>query len=128
MRLIACIAVLLTCFFTTGSYASAQTNRSVSVTSVTAAMDSSGVNITIDRGSTTAASNLAPGSPVIIITSSSTDRSVICTIDPDTEGGDIDVGARGSLQVTWDSGDIVFDAPSIRVAGVMAQLDCEAAD
>ena len=128
MRLIACIAVVLTCFFTTGSYVAAQTTQFVSLTSVTAAMDSSGVSITIDREPTTTVSTTAPGSPVIIVTNSSTDESVVCTIDAESDEGDIHVRAGGSIQVTWNGTDIDFDAPSIRIAGVMAQMSCEEDD
>jgi hypothetical protein len=128
MRLIACIAVALTCFFTTGSYVAARTTQVVSTTIVIAATDSSGVSITIDREATTTASTTAPGRPVITITNSSTDETVVCTIGLGSDKGNIRVRAGGSIQVTWNGTDIAFDAPSIRMAGVMAEMSCEEDD
>lgn len=128
MRRIVFIATLLILCSTTGPAVSAQQTQIAHSGSVTAAMDSSGVSITIEPDGMT---NLSGASTMnITVESLLSDNTMSCSLDRSTDSGDITVLANGNIEVSWggDEADrVVIEVPSIRIAGILASFTCEPA-
>lgn len=128
MRRIVFTASLVIFWFTAAlSMASAATTTGSSV-SVDAAADSSGVSITINQSSDPNEDS-SRQSMSIIVSSASTDETLICTLASDTS--EVKVRHNGAIDVTWSidsETNVTFTAPSIRVAGILSNFTCKSAD
>lgn len=128
MRRIVFIATLLMLSSTTGLAVSAQQTQVAHSNSVTAAMDSSGVSITIEPDGMT---NLSDASTMnITVESLLSDNTVSCRLDRSTDSGDITMQANGNIEVSWgveEEERVVIEVPSIRIAGILASFECEPA-
>lgn len=128
MRRVACIATLLMLCSTSGLAVSAQETQITHFNSVTAAMDSSGVSITIEPDGMTDLSDVSTMS--ITVESLLNDNTVSCTLYRSTDSSDITVQANGNIEVSWgveEEERVVIEVPSIRIAGILANFECEPA-
>lgn len=128
MRRIVCIATLLTLLSLTGLTASAQGIRIVHSESVIATTDSSGVDITIEQGGTSIRST-GNGSTSMVIVSESDGTTLVCTLNAESDAGDVEIDASGRISVTWSTAGgeetVEFELPSIGLAGIVSEFDCE---
>lgn len=128
MRKIACTASLSIFLFAAALMTASATSTVSSSAVVNAAADSSGVNITISHSSTQREGD-PQQSISIIVTSASTEHTLVCTLDPGSAS--VEVRRHGEIDVTWitsTGASVTFEAPSIRVAGILSNLECTEAD
>jgi hypothetical protein len=128
MRRIVCTVSLSIFLFAAAVVTASATSTVSSAAVVNAAADSSGVSITISHSSTQ-----REGDPQqnisITVTSASTEHTLVCTLDPGNAS--VEVRRHGEIDVTWitsTGANITFEAPSIRVAGILSNLECTEAD
>ncbi len=128
MRKIACTASLSIFLFAATLLTATATTVTSSSVSVNAAADSSGVSITINQSSQQREGD-AQQNITITVSSASTEHTLVCTLEPGS--ADIEVLQHGTIDVSWTASsgaNISFVAPSIRMAGILSNFDCEEAD
>lgn len=128
MRRIACTASLSIYLFVATLLTASAASPISSFVSVDAAADSSGVSITINHSSVQREGD-PQQSISITVSSSSTEQTLVCTLEPGS--GDIEVHQHGMIDVNWSvstGASLTFVAPSIRVAGILSNFECEEVD
>jgi hypothetical protein len=127
MRRIVCTATLSIFLFLAGVATTTASSRDNLFDTVNATMDSSGVSIIINHSSASLDSDTS-GNISITVSSSSTEQTLVCTLDPGKAS--IDVRRQGEIDVNWtleDGGHINIETPSIQVAGILSNFTCESA-
>jgi hypothetical protein len=127
MRRIACTVSLSIFLFATALLSAGAASPPANFVSVDAAADSSGVSITISHSSVQREGD-PQGSISITVSSASTEQTLICTLDPGSAS--IEVRRHGEIDVSWITSagaNITFVSPSIRVAGILSNFQCEEA-